>query len=1131
MDPQTCPAQEKLAAFAASNLCGDPLEEAIGAHVDACPTCQAFLKALPPDEKLSTSLGGPKLAEPFLDEPACARAVAKWAEPPPLPPGTPFWEQSQPHFSVPTPLPRETSGPGARYVIEGFFDEGALGKVYLGKDRELDREVALKHIQQKWAEDPDCRRRLVSEAKITGSLEHAGVVPVYGLVQNADGLPGYAMRFIRGERLQDALDRFHAAERPNRDPGERTLALHQLLSQFVAVCKTVAYAHSQGVIHRDLKPRNIMLGPYGETLVVDWGFAKRLRRGGAAPGAGEETAVPGSDLGGSGEDTAAGRAVGTPGYISPEAAAGRWDVVGPPTDIFSLGATLYAILTGRAPFQGSSKREVLDRALRGDFPPPPQGKNIPLALLAIARKAMARRPEDRYDTALDLASEVERWLADEPVQAYPEGWPARLGRWVKRRRKPLAASLAAAAGLLLVFGWLARDHAGAVKAEALVRGLADAEPGKVEELIKEIEPYRRWANPLLEHMAGAANADRRARLHASLALVRVDPGQLEYLKRHLLEEASPEEVLLIQNALRERGPELAGDFWIILANPASPSRQRLRAACALAVLAPGDKRWDGAGGHVVTALMEEENVVLRLGVWTDALRNVKGPLTRPLEQVFRDAERPESKREVATTLLVDYAADEPLVLTRLICDAEPWQYGALLKKLNVHEKAAVPLLEELVKQAWPPAENEREQQARRQANAAVTLLQLGEPDQVWPLLKHGPDSDPRRRSYVIHRLGALKADPAAILKRLQARPAPDVSERRALLLALGGFPLDQLKGQQEKLIPSLLETFKNDPDPGVHGATEWLLRKWDYKEDLQLAMNQLLADSKASGDRLAKIQRELDPAHPRWFVNGQGQTFVVLPGPVTFRMGSRDPRWAKESGYKTVMEQRHYELIGRSFAILTKEVTVAQFKRFNREDKFVNEVYAPTGEHPVNKLPWDVAAEYCNWLSKQEGLDPCYEFTKDKGWHPKPGHLNMTGYRIPTEAEWEYACRAGAVTIRFFGETEELMPEYVWYGKNSADGLKPVGGRMPNDFGLFDMLGNAGEWCENQMEPYPKTLDRDHPHEDTGDTAPLEDNKARVVRGGCFLFQPALVRCASRFAFPPRMPGNFFGLRPVRTVR
>jgi serine/threonine protein kinase len=338
--------------------------------------------------------------------------------------------------------------PPLRYKPVQFHAQGALGEVLLAQDEELHRSVALKRIQGQYADDPASRRRFLREAEVTGRLEHPGVVPVYGMGQDGEGRPCYAMRFIQGESLKDAIQRFHAAEKPGRDPGERRLALRQLLTSFVTVCKTMAYAHSRGVLHRDLKPANIMLGKYGETLVVDWGLARHFQRDETAHSLGEESLQP-RPAGNEGE-TQLGQTVGTPAYCSPEQASGQWDVVGPASDIFSLGVVLYNLLTNHVPYRGPGVLEIIAQASTGEVIPPRQRhKDVPRSLEAICLKAMTRQPDQRYGTGLDLAADVEHWLADEPVQAYREPLPVRAGRWLRKHR-PLVAGLAAAAAVGLV---------------------------------------------------------------------------------------------------------------------------------------------------------------------------------------------------------------------------------------------------------------------------------------------------------------------------------------------------------------------------------------------------------------------------------------------------------------------------------------------------------------------------------------------------------------------------------------------------------------------------------------------------------------------------------------------------------
>jgi tetratricopeptide (TPR) repeat protein/tRNA A-37 threonylcarbamoyl transferase component Bud32 len=361
-----------------------------------------------------------------------------------------------PGAPAPGAAPGSRAPAGSRFRVLRPHARGGLGEVSVARDDELNREVALKEIQPRFADDAASRARFLQEAEVTGRLEHPGVVPVYGLGAYPDGRPFYAMRLIKGQSLQDAIDRLHRPPAGGRTPGYRDLEFRQLLARFLAVCNTIAYAHSRGVLHRDLKPANVMLGPYGETLVVDWGLAKVIGRPEEAP-AMEETLRPSAT---EPAPTRMGSAIGTPPYMSPEQADGRLDELGPATDVYGLGATLYTLLTGKAPVEGKFLGEVLDRVRRGDFPPPRRLRpDVPRPLEAVCRKAMAREPGSRYASALGLAADVEHWLGDEPVSAYPEPLPRRLARLARRHRTLVASGvvtlllvLAGAGAALVLWG-------------------------------------------------------------------------------------------------------------------------------------------------------------------------------------------------------------------------------------------------------------------------------------------------------------------------------------------------------------------------------------------------------------------------------------------------------------------------------------------------------------------------------------------------------------------------------------------------------------------------------------------------------------------------------------------------------
>jgi ABC-type multidrug transport system ATPase subunit/tRNA A-37 threonylcarbamoyl transferase component Bud32 len=301
---------------------------------------------------------------------------------------------------------------GLRFRLLRAHARGGLGQVSVALDEELRREVAVKEIQERYADDPESRARFLLEAEITGRLEHPGIVPVYGLGSRPDGRPFYAMRLIRGGDLKAAIERFHTAGAGAA--GQHDLEFRRLLRRFLDACDAVAYAHSRGILHRDLKPGNILLGDYGQTLVVDWGLAKLVQRPESGPG--DDATLPALEAG---TQTVAGRAIGTPAFMSPEQAAGRLDQLGPATDIYSLGATLYCLLTGRPPFEGDLAA-VLPLVQRGDFAAPRQvNPTVSPALEAICLKAMALRPEHRYPSVTALSEDIENWLADRPVSTWP----------------------------------------------------------------------------------------------------------------------------------------------------------------------------------------------------------------------------------------------------------------------------------------------------------------------------------------------------------------------------------------------------------------------------------------------------------------------------------------------------------------------------------------------------------------------------------------------------------------------------------------------------------------------------------------------------------------------------------------
>ncbi len=339
--------------------------------------------------------------------------------------------------------------PQMRFRILRPHAEGGLGKVSVAWDQELHREVAFKEIKLQYALEKNSRARFVVEAEVTGGLEHPGIVPVYGLGSYADGRPFYAMRFIKGDSLQQATEAFHKS--PPASSYDQDLAFRNLIKRLIDVCNAMAYAHSRKVLHRDLKPGNIMLGKYGETLVVDWGLAKTqgMMEASVHKAEGEQPVVP--LTGSQSAPTIAGSLLGTAAYMSPEQAEGKIDLLGPACDIYSLGATLYHVLSGQAPLKGVKLVDLLKRVIAGDIPSAKSiNARVPAALNAICRKAMSTKIEDRYASATDVAKDLEAWLADKPVTAFVEPWWVRARRW--SRKHPAVVSSVTAAAIMAAVG-------------------------------------------------------------------------------------------------------------------------------------------------------------------------------------------------------------------------------------------------------------------------------------------------------------------------------------------------------------------------------------------------------------------------------------------------------------------------------------------------------------------------------------------------------------------------------------------------------------------------------------------------------------------------------------------------------
>jgi formylglycine-generating enzyme required for sulfatase activity len=537
----------------------------------------------------------------------------------------------------------------------------------------------------------------------------------------------------------------------------------------------------------------------------------------------------------------------------------------------------------------------------------------------------------------------------------------------------------------------------------------------------------------------------------------------------------------------------------------------LPAASALADYDATNERWESVGGKAAQALIKVNPIFL--GPWLDALRPVRTPITTSVAAIHRNA-------------------------ANLLMDADPKTYASCFPIAQYHEPSTVPLFQAEIAKRPAIADSDKNSEkvkdrlAERQARAAIALLRMGKAAEVLPLLRHS--ADPRLRSFIVNWLSPLGAEPRSLAAELDRLPPttkptpalgqqkmdavlfhPETSQRRALILALGTYGRESLSpGERETLISKLLDLFRFDPDAGIHGAAAWTLRQWGQQERLHAADAEMMK-SKDRGDR-------------RWFVNDQGQTFAVIEGPVEFLMGYPPTEPDRNPG-----DDAHHRIIPRRFAIATQEVSVKHYRVFAREnhgaDHAQNKGSSPDPEGPMNGVSWCDAAAYCNWLSRREGLPECYEPNEAgkyaDGMKIKPDAVLRGGYRLPTEAEWEYACRAGAATSRYYGASLDLLGQYAWSVRTSGVHAQPCGRLLPNDLGLFDMLGNVYEWCHDGYQPYPKKTGTDN----IVIKLYINSSIPRLLRGGAFNFPPPSVRSASRNGNAPASRTPLNGFRPSRT--
>ena len=1083
-----------------------------------------------------------------------------------------------------------------RYEIRRLLGEGAFGKVFEARDPQLDRIVALKVAKS--IADENHLKRFTREARAAAQLRHPHIIPVYEYGQIED--QSYIVyEFVDGETLKFKTERL----------GQ--LTFDSAVDIVREIAEGLDYAHEQGIIHRDMKPDNVMIDPKGGIHIADFGCARS-----------ENDQV---DL------TVDGSILGTPVFMSPEQASGKSNTADGRTDIWSLGVMFYELLSGQLPFSGTLS-ELLYWICNKD---PKQLRKIdptiPIDLETICNRCLNRDLNKRFLTAGELAEELTRFQQGEPIKSRRIGPIERSWMWAKRNRT--VASLITAVVTVLLLGTvisltyafqLQRKQNQLVETQIslLNKSKPNALPGIFDSLSKfhQSEYITKELDGELENLDDQSDSSqkftldqRRFRINMALLAIAKNeevPGptsaerpnlnrDVDRLLDQMLEQnGNPEFFQVCCGLLDFQKDRLKGKLWKIVENEDTTKHQRFCAAVALANYDPESEEWKNAKG-LSTDLVNDLTSLnqIEMARWLPSVEKIRDTLRDPLLKSFKNT-LPEQEIEAnraAVTLSRLYKDRPKWLVQNLLPDATPIQVSYVVDALRINQNQAVDHIK-----TWLSYETIREKAnslvgwastITRQANMVVALIEL-DPDYEWEHLDWS--EDPSLAAEIIERIGPSSTSFDILLQRLKLwKPetlGPADDEIAGILLALGGFRQHQIStGSKNDIKPVLLDLFKKHPSARVHSSSKWLLGRLG---------NRLGWDKDIEAAEL-RLRKKLPDDDKSWHVDRLGNTFIVFDPVPKFQMGLDKAFEFAGVDYREFVSELppHLMKIPRRFGVCTTEVTIGQYEEFeeyliadiprwvNKMKKNLpglkkkqensetldpaNEKLIQVYEKLVGQLPQTLknikstrkhrdgkanknlpiahvnflsALAYCRWVNDQEGTisSSLPDIRNFIAWYilkstDNVGFTGSTvespvpdGYRLPSVAEWEYACRGKSRTLYPFGRLERHLEKYAWYVLNAKNStVQSVGQLKPLSTGIFDMLGNVGEWClDFYIEDLPSTA---KPGEfetaslfvDHGDEFFIEESETKIrfpfgkantreFRGGSYQDKPIGVRPTAR---------------------